>query len=154
MNLKNKKGITIIALVITVIIMLILVGVTIKVGTNSIDEAEKEDIITNMISIKTRAKIVKDQYNFKDIQSLVGTNLSEPGNYNIEIIKNNIPDENETNCYIWTQEDLNNQGLTSIKSNELNFYVVYYGDDNNGIEVYYSKGINGKYSLTEIQQEG
>ena len=43
MNLKNKKGITIIALVITVVIMLILVGVTIKVGTKSIDESEKED---------------------------------------------------------------------------------------------------------------
>ena len=57
MNLKNKKGITIIALVITVVIMLILVGVTVKVGTKSIDESEKEDIITNMISIKTRAKI-------------------------------------------------------------------------------------------------
>ena len=65
MNLKNKKGITIIALVITVVIMLILVGVTVKVGTKSIDESEKEDIITNMISIKTRAKIVKDQFNLR-----------------------------------------------------------------------------------------
>ena len=31
MNLKNKKGITIIALVITVVIMLILVGVTVSI---------------------------------------------------------------------------------------------------------------------------
>ena len=44
MNLKNKKGITIIALVITVVIMLILVGVTVKVGTKSIDESEKQEL--------------------------------------------------------------------------------------------------------------
>lgn len=36
--------------------MLILVGVTVKVGTKSIDESEKEDIITNMISIKQELK--------------------------------------------------------------------------------------------------
>ena len=36
MNLKNEKGITIIALIITIILMLILVGVTVKVGTKDI----------------------------------------------------------------------------------------------------------------------
>lgn len=153
MNLKNKKGITIIALVITVIIMLILVGVTIKVGTNSIDEAEKEDIITNMISIKTRAKIVKDQYNFKDISNLVGTKLTEDTEHDTTQIDSVIPTENKENCYIWTQTDLNDQGLTSINSDESDFYVVYYGDENNGIEVYYSNGIEGKYSLTQLQEE-
>lgn len=151
MNLKNKKGITIIALVITVIIMLILVGVTIKVGTNSIDEAEKEDIITNMISIKTRAKIVKDQFNFKDISSLVGTKFTDDTKYEKTNLNHAIPEEQKNNCYIWTQEDLNNQGLASINSDESKFYVVYYGDNNT--EVYYSIGVDGKYSLTDLQGE-
>ena len=148
MNLKNEKGITIIALIITIILMLILVGVTVKVGTKEISKAKLEDIKTEMISIKTRAKIVKDKYDFKDIDNLVGTKLSEAPDYNAEAI--DIPDASKENCYIWTQEDLNSQELSSIKVDKDKFYVVYYGDD---IEIYYSKGVDGKYSLTELQGE-
>lgn len=151
MNLKSKNGITIIALVLTVIIMLILVGVTVKIGTNSIDESEKEDIITNMISIKTKAKIVKDKYNFKDIENLVGTPLIEDTEHTTTDVKVEIPGEKINKCYIWTQEDLNDQGLASISSNKSEFYIVCYGDDE--IEVYYSKAVDGKYSLTELQEE-
>lgn len=148
MNLKNEKGITIIALIITIILMLILVGVTVKVGTKEISKAKLEDIKTEMISIKTRAEIVKDKYDFKDIDNLVGTKLSETTDYNTEAIV--IPDASKENCYIWTQEDLNSQELSSIKVDKDKFYVVYYGDD---IEIYYSKGVDGKYSLTELQGE-
>lgn len=148
MNLKNEKGITIIALIITIILMLILVGVTVKVGTKEISKAKLEDIKTEMISIKTRAEIVKDKYDFKDIDNLVGTKLSEATDYNTEAIV--IPDESKKNCYIWTQEDLNSQELSSIKVDKDKFYVVYYGDD---IEIYYSKGVDGKYSLTDLQGE-
>ncbi len=151
MNLKSKNGITIIALVLTVIIMLILVGVTVKIGTNSIDESEKQDIITNMISIKTKAKIVKDKYNFKDIENLVGTPLIEDTEHTTTDVKVEIPGEKINKCYIWTQEDLNAQGLASISSNKSEFYIVCYGDDE--IEVYYSKAVDGKYSLTELQEE-
>lgn len=151
MNLKSKNGITIIALVLTVIIMLILVGVTVKIGTNSIDESEKQDIITNMISIKTKAKIVKDKYNFKDIENLVGTPLIEDTEHTTTDVKVEIPGEKINKCYIWTQEDLNAQGLESISSNKSEFYIVCYGDDE--IEVYYSKAVDGKYSLTELQEE-
>lgn len=148
MNLKNEKGITIIALIITIILMLILVGVTVKVGTKEISKAKLEDIKTEMISIKTRAKIVKDKYDFKDIDNLVGTKLLEATDYNTEAI--GVPDESKENCYIWTQEDLNSQELSSIKVDKDKFYVVYYGDD---IEIYYSKGVDGKYSLTDLQGE-
>ena len=148
MNLKNEKGITIIALIITIILMLILVGVTVKVGTKEISKAKLEDIKTEMISIKTRAEIVKDKYDFKDIDNLVGTKLSEATDYNTEAIV--IPDESKENCYIWTQEDLNSQELSSIKVDKDKFYVVYYGDD---IEIFYSKGVDGKYSLTDLQGE-
>ena len=148
MNLKNEKGITIIALIITIILMLILVGVTVKVGTKEISKAKLEDIKTEMISIKTRAKIVKDKYDFKDIDNLVGTKLLEATDYNTEAVV--IPDGSKENCYIWTQEDLNSQELSSIKVDKDKFYVVYYGDD---IEIYYSKGVDGKYSLTDLQGE-
>lgn len=143
MNLKNKNGITIVALIITVVLMLILVTVTIEIGDKEIKKAKLEDIRTEMISIKTKAKIVQDQYNFKDIENLIGSKLEK------DVAK--IPEERKKNCYIWTQDDLNNQELSSIKVDDDKFYIVYYGEDE--IEVYYSKGIDGKYSLTELQED-
>lgn len=143
MNLKNKNGITIVALIITVVLMLILVTVTIEIGDKEIKKAKLEDIRTEMISIKTKAKIVQDQYNFKDIENLIGSKLEK------DVAK--IPEERKEKCYIWTQDDLNNQELSSIKVDDDKFYIVYYGEDE--IEVYYSKGIDGKYSLTELQED-
>ena len=75
MNLKIEKGITLVALVITIIIMLILVGVGLHFGGDAVETAKLEDIKTDMISIKTKAKIVAEQYNFKDIENLVGTKI-------------------------------------------------------------------------------
>ena len=71
-KLKNNKGITIVALVITIIIMLILAGVTVKIATgggiidktkNTSDEfeieQEKEKVKSGYLSYKT-AKMVDD----------------------------------------------------------------------------------------------
>ena len=53
MKIKTQKGITIIALVISIILMLILVAVGIEFGGDALKEAKLEDIKTDMISIKT-----------------------------------------------------------------------------------------------------
>ena len=100
---------------------------------------------------KENLEIVKDKYNFKDIENLVGTPLIEDTEHTTTDVKVEIPGEKINKCYIWTQEDLNDQGLASISSNKSEFYIVCYGDDE--IEVYYSKAVDGKYSLTELQEE-
>jgi hypothetical protein len=82
---------------------------------------------------------------------LVGTKFTDDTKYEKTNLNPAIPEEQKNNCYIWTQEDLNNQGLASINSDESKFYVVYYGDNNT--EVYYSIGVDGKYSLTDLQGE-
>ena len=107
MNLKIENGITIIALIITVILMLILAGVGIYFGNDAIDKAKLEDIRTDMISIKTKAKIVAEQYNFKDIESLIGTIVS-----NEEIQKLGLTDKKSDQIRKWSSEDLNGQGLS------------------------------------------
>lgn len=144
MNLKLNKGITIIALVITVILMLILAGVGIHFGSDAIDKAKLEDIKTNMISIKTKAKIIAEQYNFKDRETLVGSSLTDE-----EIQKLSLGDKESSQVLKWSQEDLNSQGLTTI---EADTYVVYYDlQDPNNCEIYYLNGYQGKYSLSELQ---
>lgn len=159
----SNKGITIVALIITVVIMLILAGVGIYYGSDAIDKARLEDIRTDMISIKTKAKIVAEQYNFKDIDNLVGIPVyTEDRNIQDNIIQA-LPDElknifsgleNKENIYFWSQEDLNNEGLNAIKINAEEFYIIYYNlEDTNATEVYYSKGFDGAYSLTDLQNK-
>ena len=58
-TLRNQKGITIIALIITIVIMAILVSVSIKVGTDAIDKSREEDIKSNMLLIQGKSKIIK-----------------------------------------------------------------------------------------------
>lgn len=142
MNLKLEKGITIIALIITIILMLILAGVGIHFGFDAIDKAKLEDIKTDMISIKTKAKIVAEQYNFKDIDSLIGTPLTDEEAQKIGLTNNE-------NLLKWSNDDLSNQNLSTIEGD---IYVVNYDLENpNNCEVYYLNGYQGKYSLTDLQ---
>lgn len=142
MNLKIEKGITLVALIITIILMLILVGVGAHFGIDAIDKAKIEDIKTDMISIKTKAKIITEQYKFKDIDSLVGTAITSE-----EANQLNIPTNEQTRKM--SSSDLGKQGLSTIEGDK---YVVYYNlDDPNNCEVYYLEGYQGKHSLTELQ---
>lgn len=148
--IKNDKGITLTALIITIIIMIILVGVGVKFGTSAIEKAKLEDIKTNMLSIKTKAKTIEEKYLFGDIEELVGIELDK------ETLNSALQNELEDKTvYKWDQGILNEQGLTQIKADNTNFYIVYYDTDSSTCEVYYSAGytINGqtKYSLTDLE---
>ena len=139
MYLKTKNGITMVALMITVIIMLILIGVSINYGNNAIKTAKLEDIKTNMLSIKAKAKIVLEEHNFEK-SNLVGSQIS-----NDEAAV--IGATNSNKLLKWSKEDLDNQGLNSIEGNQ---YIVDYNDN---CEVYYLKGYDGAYSLTDLQDK-
>ena len=95
-----------------------------------------------MISIKTKAKIVAEQFNFKDIETLVGSRITDAE-------ANKLGIENSDKILKWSSVDLGNQNLSNIEGD---IYVVSYNLDNpNNCEVYCLKGFEGKYSLTELQ---
>lgn len=54
--LNEEKGITLIALVITVILLFIIGGISIMGGTDLVNTAKAETIETNMLTIKAKAK--------------------------------------------------------------------------------------------------
>ena len=123
--------------------MIILAAVGIEFGNDAVNNAKLEDIKTNMISIKTKAKIVTEQYNFKDIDSLVGCTITDE-----EATKLNLT--NSENIRKWSSSDLSSQNLFNIEGDA---YIVSYDLENpNNCEVYYIKGYEGKYSLTELQE--
>lgn len=142
MSLNKEKGITLVALIITIILMIILAGTGVYLGDKAIDKAKLEDIKTDMLSIKTKAKIIAEQYNFKDIENLVGSQITDEDATKLGI-------ENSENIRKWSSSDLNSQGLSTIEGDT---YIVNYNlEDTNSCEVYYLKGYQGKYSLTELK---
>ena len=142
MNLNNENAITIIALIITIIIMLILAGVGVHFGNEALNKAKLEDIKTDMSSIKTKAKIVAEKYNFKDIDNLIGSEITDEEAQKLGI-------ENSSETRKWSSNDLNEQGLSTIAGD---IYVVKYSlEDPNNCEVYYLTGYEGKYSLTDLE---
>jgi len=147
-SLKNQKGITIIALIITIILMIILVSVSIQFGGEAIEKSKEEDIKNNMLLIQGKSKIIKDKHTYdEENSSLVGIPISEATSYTISSeLQTKINSNATAQSYILTQEDLNNNGLGNIKISDTMFYVIDYDT----CEVYYSLGINGKYALSEM----
>lgn len=55
-KVKNEKGITIIALIITVVVLVIIASISITAGSQLIQEAKTQTIETNMLAIRAKAK--------------------------------------------------------------------------------------------------
>ena len=64
-KLKNNKGITLMTLVITIIVLLIIVSITVNYGIDSISKAQIQNMQTNMLLIEAKAKKYVENANFQ-----------------------------------------------------------------------------------------
>jgi len=151
--MKNNKGITIIALIITIVITLILATIVIEYGTEEIDKAKIEDLKATMLLIKGRAQIAIDKDEFGEEYDKTGMlTYAEATDYTA-----NISDDlvalltDTTNLYIWEQEAMDNNNI-NVKITEEEFFIIDYGT----LEIYSSTGYEIKgttyYSLTQLQE--
>lgn len=149
--MKKDNGITLIALIVTIIIMIILATIVVDFSTKAIDKAKLEDIKTNMLLIQGKSQTIYEKYLFKEIEELTGILYSEQNTY---VISDGLLDHLnvEDDIYIWGEEALNENGLGTIKTDEQTFYIVDYTTS----EIYFSKGYEYNdsiyYSLTELQE--
>ena len=81
--MKRNNGITMVALIITIILILILAGIPIGVGSKVIKQSELENLKTNMMLIKVKGK-----------------EYVENANYSLWTGFDKIKDENEKNTRI------------------------------------------------------
>lgn len=171
--MKNDKGITMVVLVLTIIILLILAGISIGTWNNVIEESNLENIKTNMLLIEVKAKELAQNANFNlgtSYDSIVdetqknerlqqaklqlkGEIIENINEFNIGLEKGT--DELEI-YYKLSTEDINNMGITNIKSDSKNgWYIVKYNIRNIEVEIYNTKGFEAEnkiyYSLTDIQ---
>ena len=128
--MKNNKGITLVTLVITIVVMAILAGVTVAT-TNLVEESVRQKKITNMKLIQIKAKIImeKVEFNNNDTSMYVGTKLSTAPNK--AQIAGNALDANEQleeTYYIYDANTLKSINLEGINLEEGEVYIVDYSD--------------------------
>ena len=79
-------------------------------------------------------------------KELKGIEITEADNINIELSDYNY-------YYKLTEDNLKDMGLSNIKLSDTDeLYIVKYDIQNAKVEIYNTKGYEGKYSLTDIEQ--
>lgn len=163
MKNKNQKGVTLISLVITIIVLGIIIGITVYTGSKTVKEAKLEELRTNMLLIEAKAREYVEEANFKmgpttapDYESKKVTVRQEVYETEAKLksaigisAPSSIP---VSDCYQVTQEALEQWGLDKIQRKEGEYYLIQFDDANATVEIYNTKGYNGKYSLSEIDQ--
>ena len=70
---RNDKGITMLVLVITIVILVILTGVSINTGYSVLRDIRVGRIISNMVLVKAKVETIYEEYQFSgDEKDLVG----------------------------------------------------------------------------------
>lgn len=149
--MKNNNGITLTTLIITIIVLIILAGVTITIGYDVVEKAKLENIKTNMLLIQAQTKTALEEYNFsKDETKLIGTKLSD-SDTNIVQKLNNAGITTIDDWYYLQDEDYQEMNLSDVKPEENEYFLVKYDKENLEVEILNTKGYKNKYTLTELQ---
>lgn len=153
--MRQEKGITILSLVITVIILIIVAGVGINVASPLIGRAKAEDVTTQLMLVQAWWKSERERVNF-DGTSKLPAELIETEGDNKGKLKEAYDSsgaswvEENVTYYKLSQEALNSMGLEKLK--EEDGYVVNYEND----EIIYLNGYEEKgityYKLSEIKE--
>ena len=166
MKVKKEKGVTLIALTITIIVLLIIAGIAIYSGRETIQKANLEALRTNMLLIEAKAKGVVEEANFQlgpDFQkeSEIGTirndlyvtenklqKLSDSG----ITVSSEIPTGD--NIYVFTQKTASLWALDNVYSEleDGEYYIIEFNEREATVEIYNTIGYQGYYSLTDIDE--
>ncbi len=159
---KNAKGVTLVALSITIIVLIIITGIGIYSGKDVIDATKLESLRTNMLLIQAKSKEYVEQATFEmgiDPDSSKKESVRDKvysTDAKLEKAENDIPSEfgisDTSSCYWLTKEAQSQWGLEDIKLEKEEKYLIKFDEENEEVEVYNTLGFDGKYSLTDINQ--
>lgn len=178
--MKKNNGITMVVLVITIVLLLILAGISINTGSNIIKRSELENLKTDMLLIEVKAKEYVENGNFslgttfdkikdeneksKRIETakskLKGTEIKNSSelNSNLGITEEKFNQEQANQIYYYklSSQDMKDMGISNEDINGIKGEcIVRYDIKNNGLEIYNTEGFkNGDktyYSLSELE---
>ncbi len=170
--IKENKGITLTALVVMIIVIMILAGITIYQGTGLIKSTKVETYVTNMITIRAKAKVYAEEVNAEVWDQEDKTSkkkelfaskysMTEPSNKNeiISKVDSDINNEDGCDCYEITKDTLVDMGLNELAEETENgeYVVVYNSKDYKKLDIVYKAGINYEkvkyYTLSSLQKQ-
>ena len=157
MEVKSNKGITLIALIVTIIIILVIAAITVYEGSKLIDQAKYEDVKTNMLLLQAETKNYVEQAKFenKKIEDIVGEEkgitvdgktltFTEPESEiseKIEEIKNKTGAD--INLY-----QIKNIGELDLSNIDLKKYFIAIDIEEINVDVFFLPGILGEDGIT------
>ena len=162
MKIKQDKGVTLVVLVITLIVLAILSGVSMNIGYGLIKKAKLENLKTNMLLIQAKAKEYVEQANFKlgtgteitdEVKAeLKGEEIQDTTTINKYSVENGL--ENKL-CYKLNDDNLKDMGLSNIETTDTDYYIVIYDIENIKVEVINTRGYISQdkkvyYTLSEL----
>ena len=162
---KEEKGITLIILVSTVMVLLIIAGVGIGSGLNIMKKASIESLKTNMLLLQAKGKEYVENANFK-----IGTGekaeeeIAQIKNENLKgtpVSTDQIPSEvnlgEGEEAYQLSEQDMKDMGLVELEGKSSDYLIVYNIQEEK-VNVIYVPGIEFQnkyyYTLSSIEDEG
>ena len=124
--MEKQKGITLISLTITIVVIMILAGITTYIA----DAAKIEEIKT---------------------QNLKGHKLIE--NEEIKSIAENLGKIDTTKIdeyYYLSEQDLVDMGIEKLSAKDYGYFIIRYNIQDIKVEVINTNGYNGNYTLEEL----
>lgn len=168
--MDKQTGSTFIKLIIATVIMIVLASVAVNYGKNLMKEVEVQDLRTNMLYIQAEAKKGLEEVCFQTV------NLDETKQENLDkinqikqenldgIILSNAPEEVQNavqnvpeitiddTYYYLNEQNLVEMGIKEIKLEENEYFIVKYDFENANVEVINTKGYQGNYTLTHLNE--
>lgn len=160
---KETNGVTLLALTITIVVLLIIAGISFYSGRETIQKAKLEELKTNMLLIQAKAKEYVEEVDFK-----MGIGTEEQRNEKKQAARAEIYGEqglkkmeetevpsyvtDANSCYEVTPEAMEKWGLTKIEMGASEKYFIQFNENDVTVEIYNTEGYEGKYSLTEVEK--
>lgn len=170
--IKENKGITITALVVMIIVIMILAGVSITQGTNLIKRTKVENYVTNMLTIRSKAKVFAEEVNAEVwdendksakrtevFSSKYDMNRASNENDLVSKVSSDINGEGGCECYEITKDTLVKMSLDDLAKdvNSGDYVVVYNSNDYKNMDIIYVPGVdfegNTYYTLSSLQEK-
>ena len=152
--MKSNKGITLVSLIVTIVVMGILLSVTVIYSSDLMQKSKMTDYIGYMKLVKARADVVLEEEVFNSVGEIESDEISNSKIDDIIVEKYN---DTKYLIRIWNGNDIANQGIDkSILKNTNYFVIVFDTESRKTVDVIYSEGCELKgeicYTLTAMEE--
>ena len=162
--MKKQRGITLITLTITIIVLMIIAGITVYFGLDLIREVKLQDLRTNMLLMQANGKECVEEVSFQkanvtdenEIQTIKDENLKgskvEENSEVQNLLQNTGKIQEGYEYYYLTQQDLSDMGIQELSVEDYGYFILGYNINEIKVEVINTNGYQGNYTLTQLNE--